>query len=83
MNYSPISSKQVPVYPKGGEAMCSSNQTLTWKPNSHQRRKEANFMSSPFGEGQTDMPINRHNLGEVPFHFTTIAGHGNSFSIQL
>jgi len=29
-------------------------------------RKEANTMPSPFGEGQTDTPINRHNRGEVP-----------------
>jgi hypothetical protein len=31
----------------------------------HQRRKETDSMPSPFGEGQTDMPINRHNRGEV------------------
>jgi hypothetical protein len=41
-------------------------------------------MPSPFGEGQTDTPINRHNLGEVfsisqqlqgmgtPFHFNSL-----------
>ena len=27
-------------------------------------------MPSPFGEGQTDTPINRRNLGEVPPPFT-------------
>ena len=31
-------------------------------------RKEANTMPSPFGEGQTDTPINRHNQGEVALH---------------
>ena len=33
----------------------------------YQRRKEADPMPSPLGEGQTDTPINRHNQGEVPF----------------
>ncbi len=27
-------------------------------------------MPSPLGEGQTDMPIHRRNLGEVPPPFT-------------
>ena len=31
----------------------------------HQPRKETDSMPSPFGEGQTDMPINRPNQGEV------------------
>jgi len=34
--------------------------------HAYQRRKEVNSMPSPFGEGQTDMPINHHHLGEVP-----------------
>ena len=36
----------------------------------HQPRTEADSLPSPFGEGQTDTPINRHNRGEVPriFH---------------
>jgi hypothetical protein len=40
---------------------------LTWKPNTPSARKEINSMPSPFGEGQTDTPINHHNLGEVLF----------------
>jgi len=33
----------------------------------HQHRTEADSMPSPFGEGQTDTPINRRNRGEVPY----------------
>lgn len=33
-------------------------------------------MPSPFGEGQTDMPINHHHLGEVRLDGNTaIAGY--------
>jgi len=32
--------------------------------HAYQPRKEVNKMPSPLGEGQTDMPINRHNRGE-------------------
>jgi len=32
-----------------------------------QPRKEANSIPSPFGEGQTDTSINRHNRGEVSY----------------
>ena len=59
-------SKQTPLrLPQGGEAQTSSNETLTWKPNTPSGRKEVKPMPSPFGEGQTDMPINHHHLGEV------------------
>jgi len=35
-------------------------------PTRHPHRKEVKPMPSPLGDGQTDMPINHHNLGEAP-----------------
>ncbi len=37
----------------------------------HQSRKEIVSIPSPLGEGQSDMPINHHNQGEVPHHLST------------
>ncbi len=34
--------------------------------HAYQPGKEANLIPSPFGEGQTGMPIDRHPQGEVP-----------------
>jgi len=39
---------------------------LLWKPNTPADRKEVKPIPSPFGEGQTDTPINPANQGEVP-----------------
>ena len=41
------------------------NGNLLWKPDTPSARKEVNSLPSPFGEGQTDMPINHVHLGEV------------------
>jgi len=51
-------------------------QALTWKPNTPSGRKEVNSMPSPFGEGQTDTPINRHYLGEVPTNPSPVSPKG-------
>jgi hypothetical protein len=55
--------------PQGGEAKNLLIQTIDLDiQQPHQPRTETDSMPSPKGEGQTDMPINRHNRGEVPFH---------------
>jgi len=61
-----------PVSPKGERLKPSSFQDLLWKPNTPSDRKEVKFIPFPFGEGQTDMPINHANQGEVsPSPLTT------------
>ena len=56
--------------PPRGRSQYIQNQTHIWKLNTPSHRKEINKMPSPMGEGQTDMPINRHNRGEVELPFT-------------
>lgn len=40
-------------------------------------------MPSPLGEGQTDKPINRLHLGEVPSSHPNFAFHSSVFTIPF
>jgi hypothetical protein len=52
--------------PQGGEAKTILKLRLLLETqHAIRRRKEANSIPSPFGEGQMDMPINLANQGEV------------------
>ena len=64
--------------PQGGEAQTILQPNIDSEIQSaHQPRTEADSMPSPFGEGQTDSPINRHNRGEVPPTFHQAPGPGD------
>ena len=69
----PISRKPLSRLPNPKGRFAGGRSQSPLKPNidletqpAHEHRKEVNSMPSPFGEGQTDMPINHHPLGEVP-----------------
>jgi len=54
-----------PVSPKGEMPMPLETSINLESQQLRQPRKETDLMPSPFGEGQTDTPINRRNRGEV------------------
>ena len=65
-----------PVSPKGERLKPFSSQALFWKPSTPSGRKEVKPIPSPFGEGQTDTPINHFNQGEVIQHRESLRQSG-------
>ena len=73
-----LMNKPLSRLPHGGEAQTILQQNIDLENHRpHQPRTEADSMPSPFGEGQTDTPINRHNRGEVPRIFHQAPGLGD------
>jgi len=57
-----------PVSPNGEKLKTPWNNIILENLSQPSARRETTLMPSPFGEGQTDTPITRLYLGEVPTH---------------